>query len=73
MKFVWNLRILLRNSAEYVRILANLHKTEIDLAMLGKLYDQRDEISIYNLKLNQNLINETDITSTYLRGVNPKH
>ena len=37
MKFVWNLRILLRNSAEYVRVSANLHKTEIDWAMLGKL------------------------------------
>ena len=56
MKFLWNLRILLRNSAEYVRVSANLHKTEIDLAMLGKLYNYRDEISLCNIKLNQNLI-----------------
>ena len=36
MKFLWNMWILLRISAEYVRVSANLHKTEIDLSMLGK-------------------------------------
>ena len=61
MKFMWNLQISQRNYAEYVRVSANLHKTEIDWAMLGKLGYQCDEISLCNLKLHPNLINDTDV------------
>ena len=38
MKFLWNLRNLLRKSVEYVRVSAEFRKTKVDVSSLGKVY-----------------------------------